>query len=209
MTTPLNLAVIYGSVRKARQGIKTARFVAAECKKRGHEATLVDPCDYELPLLDKMYKEYEAGQAPKPLERLASVIAPADGYVIVTGEYNHAAPPALLNLLDHFQTEYFYKPSAIVCYSAGSFGGVRAAISLRSVLAELGMSSIPSILPVAHVQNAFDDHDRPTDDGMIGRTRKFLDELDWYAHALRQARYGDGKQAYPERSRCEEQVARG
>ena len=29
------------------------------------------------------------------------------------------------NLLDHFQTEYFFKPSAIACYSAGSFGGVR------------------------------------------------------------------------------------
>jgi NAD(P)H-dependent FMN reductase len=40
--------------------------------------------------------------------------------------------------LDHFLEEYFWRPSAIVCYSAGQFGGVRAAMQLRMTLAELG-----------------------------------------------------------------------
>lgn len=75
--------------------------------------------------------------------------------MIVSGEGNHTVSPALANLLDHFLEEYFYKPSAIVCYSAGSFGGVRAAVALRAMLAELGMSSIPSVFPVPKVQDAF------------------------------------------------------
>ena len=88
-----------------------------------------------------------------------------DGFVIVSGEYNHGIPPALKNLLDHFLEEYFFRPSAIVCYSAGSFGGVRAAMQLRMTLAELGMPSIPSLFPVPKVQDAFDD------DGQATRSR--------------------------------------
>ena len=123
--TPLDLLVIYGSVRRDRQGIKAARFILETCRGRGHQATLVDPAEERLPLLDRMYKEYEPGQAPEALERLAARIKAADAFIIVSGEYNHSIPPALSNLLDHFLEEYFWRPSAIVCYSAGGFGGVR------------------------------------------------------------------------------------
>lgn len=184
----LNLLVLYGSVRSERQGIKAARFVTETCRKRGHEVFLVDPLEFRLPLLDRMYKEYPPGGAPEPLECLAERVRAADAYVIVSGEYNHTVPPALANLLDHFLKEYFYKPSAIVCYSAGSFGGVRAAIALRAMLGELGMSSIPSIFPVPTVQNAFRDDGTPIDEAYHQRIVKFLDELEWYARALKTAR---------------------
>ena len=126
--TPLDLLVIYGSVRTGRQGIKAARFIVERVHGRGAtSATLVDPAEERLPLLDRMYKEYAPGQAPEGLERLAGRIRAADAFIIVSGEYNHSIPPALSNLLDHFLEEYFWRPSAIVCYSAGPFGGVRAA----------------------------------------------------------------------------------
>ena len=78
-------------------------------------------------------------------------------YVIVSGSYNHSIPPPLSNLLDHFLEEYFFKPSAIMCYSAGAFGGVRAAMQLRAMLAEMGMSSIPSLLPFPKAQEMLDE----------------------------------------------------
>jgi NAD(P)H-dependent FMN reductase len=87
-------------------GIKAARFVANACRERGHDVFLVDPADFPLPLLDKMYKEYSPGDAPTLLERLAERVKAADAYVIVSGEYNHTVPPALANLLDHFLEEY-------------------------------------------------------------------------------------------------------
>jgi NAD(P)H-dependent FMN reductase len=184
----LRLVVVYGSVRSARQGIRAARFVVNECRARGHEVTLVDPLDYPLPFLDKMYKEYPRGEAPEMLERLAALIVPADAVVVVSGEYNHSIPPALSNLLDHFLEEWFWKPSAIVCYSAGPFGGVRAAMQLRMMLGELGMASIPSIFPVPKVQDAVAEDGTPTDPTTHDRLQKFLDELEWYGHALREAR---------------------
>jgi NAD(P)H-dependent FMN reductase len=184
----LKIVVFYGSVRSARQGIKAARFVLNICRERGHHATLIDPLDFPLPLLDKMYKEYAPGTAPAILQRMADLIVPADAYVVVSGEYNHSVPPALANLMDHFLEEYFRKPSAIVSYSAGSFGGVRAAVVLRSMLAEMGMSSIPSMLPIPKVQDAFDDDGTPRDPSLPGRAASFFEELEWYATALRDAR---------------------
>jgi NAD(P)H-dependent FMN reductase len=196
----LNLVVIYGSVRSQRQGVRAARFIVNECRARAHEVSLIDPVEYPLPLLDRMYKEYEPQQAPEVLQRLARLIVAADAYIVVSGEYNHTIPPALSNLLDHFLEEYFWKPSAIVCYSAGSFGGVRAAMTLRCMLAELGMSSIPSLLPIPRVQTAFDENGQPLDDSWRKRADKFLSELEWYASAMSAAR-----RRTTERSQCETQ----
>jgi NAD(P)H-dependent FMN reductase len=92
------------------------------------------------------------------------------------------------NLLDHFQSEYLYKPSAIVTYSAGPFGGVRALINLRAILAELGTPSIPSAFPVSQIHDAFDDDGNPLDRDYDERIVKFLDEYEWYANALKHAR---------------------
>ncbi len=184
----LHIVIFYGSVRSARQGIKAARFILRTCQERGHQAVLIDPIEYALPLLDKMYKEYAPGTAPALLQQLADLVTPADAYIVVSGEYNHSIPPALANVMDHFLEEYFRKPSAIVSYSAGSFGGVRAAVALRSMLAEMGMSSIPSVLPIPMVQNAFDDDGTPTDPQYHRRAARFFEELEWYATALRDAR---------------------
>ncbi|MGZ3299982.1 MAG: NADPH-dependent FMN reductase [Isosphaeraceae bacterium] len=188
MPDALDLLVIYGSVRPHRQGIKAAKFLVEACRGRGHQTTLIDPLEERLPLLEKMYKEYEKGQAPEVLERLATRIRAADAFIIVSGEYNHSIPPALSNLLDHFLEEYFWRPSAIVCYSAGAFGGVRAAMQLRAMLCELGTPSIPSLLPVPRVQEAFDEEGHPRDESYNQRAARFLSELEWYARALKTAR---------------------
>jgi NAD(P)H-dependent FMN reductase len=184
----LDLVVFYGSVRHDRQGIRAARFIDRACRGRGHRVNLIDPAIDKLPLLERMYKEYKPGQAPEVLQKLAGLIKAADAFIIVSGEYNHSIPPALSNLLDHFLEEYFWRPSAIVCYSAGAFGGVRAAMQLRAMLCELGMPSIPSLFPVPKVQDAIDENGIPLDDALDRRLPRFLDELEWYANALKAAR---------------------
>jgi NAD(P)H-dependent FMN reductase len=184
----LKFAVILGTVRRERVGPRVARYLMRALEARGHAPTLIDPVDHPLPLLDKMFKEYPAGQAPEVLQRLAAVIKPADGYLIVSAEYNHAIPPALSNLLNHFLEEYFFKPSAIACYSPGGFGGVRAAMQLRAMLCELGMPSISSLLPFPRVHELLDAEGRPTNDRIDQSAGRFLAEFEWYANALRAAR---------------------
>ena len=184
----LNIAVLAGSVRSDRRGIRAARFAERALSARGHAVTLVDPLALQLPMLDRMYKEYPKGQAPPALEQLATLDRAADAFVVVSGEYNHSIPPALSNLLDHFLEEYFWRPSAIVCYSAGRFGGVRAAMQLRAMLCELGMPSIPSLFPIPRIQTALDTDGRPTDAATERYFTRFATELEWYAEAFRDRR---------------------
>lgn len=168
--------------------MRVARFVERALTARGHDVTLVDPAETRLPLLERMYKEYEKGAAPAALEKLAQLFRAADGFVIVSAEYNHSIPPALSNLLDHFLQEYFFRPSAIACYSAGQFGGVRAAMQLRAMLGELGMPSIPSIFASPSIGKAYSEAGEPLDPGIEKRFGRFASELEWYADALKEAR---------------------
>lgn len=184
----LAFTVLYGSVRSARQGIKYARFLTAQLAARGHTVTLIDPLEYRLPLVDRRYREYAQGTAPEPLPKLADILRTADGFLFVTGEYNFGIPPALKNLLDHFVEEWYWRPAAIACYSAGAFGGVRAAMQLRITLGALGMASIPSIQPMPHVHDQFDEDGTSRDAAHERRVVRFLEEFEWYAKALKTAR---------------------
>ena len=125
------ILVFYGSYRSDRMGIRLANFVVERLRRRGDDVELIDAKAINLPMLDRMYKEYPKGQAPEALERLAGKIRGADGFVFVTGEYNWGVQPGLKNLTDHFLEEWFWRPAAIVSYSAGRFvrraGGNRLA----------------------------------------------------------------------------------
>lgn len=184
-----SIAVLLGSVRRDRMGVRAAQLLVRELKDRGHDVHLVDPLELQLPLLDRMYKEHPEGKAPENLERLAQLYRSVDGFLVVSAEYNHGIPPALKNLLDHFLEEYFWRPSGIVCYSAGGFGGVRAAMQLRMTLAELGMPSVPSILPIPRIGETIGEDGSATEITVRSMNR-FLDEFLWYAGALADARRG-------------------
>lgn len=54
----LTISIIHGSVRSDRQGIKAARYLEIKLKERGINVNFIDPLEYQLSLLDKMYKEF-------------------------------------------------------------------------------------------------------------------------------------------------------
>lgn len=182
--TQLTIPILFGSVRHDRAGLRACHWLIHALEARGHRGVLIDAAEIGLPLLDRMYKEFAPGTAPAPLDDLADLYRRADGFLIVSGEYNHAAPAALKNLLDTFLEEYFWRPSGIVCYSAGQFGGVRAAMLLRMTLAELGMSSVPSLMPIPRIAEAIDVAGNAVTPGLDASRDRFLDEFLWYAEAM-------------------------
>lgn len=188
------VAVLLGSVRSERMGIRAAKWVMTQLEKRGHEAVLVDAAELNLPLLDKMWKEIEKdppaeyAKLHEKLAPLAKLYARADGFCIVSAEYNHSITPGMSNLIDHFLEEYFFRPSAIVCYSASAFGGLRAAMQLRAMLAETGMPSIPSIQPIPDVGNALSKDGVALTQALAEKSGTFFDEFDWYMRAMKRER---------------------
>jgi len=191
------VAVLVGSIRRDRMSDRATKWAIAQLEKRGHEVVRVDAAELKLPLLDRMWKEIKNLDASKlgedqelhaKLKPLAELYARADGYCVVAGEYNHSVQPGLANLIDYFLEEYFWRPSAIVCYSQTAFGGVRGAMQLRALLAEVGMSSIPSIQPIPQVQNALSAEGVALTQQLAEKTGKFFDEFDWYMRAMKAER---------------------
>jgi NAD(P)H-dependent FMN reductase len=180
------VAVLQGSVRTDRLGDRVAKWVVAELEKRGHEAVLVDAAQLKLPLLDRMWKEIKDTDSKlrEKLAPLAELYERVDGFVIVSAEYNHSVPPGLTNLIDYFLEEYFYRPAGIVSYSAGAYGGVRAAMQLRALLPEVGMTSIPTIQPVPKAGDALSADGVALTQELAERSAAFFDEFEWYMAAL-------------------------
>ena len=184
----MTFLVFYGSYRRDRMGIRLADFVVDGFKARGHHCELVDAKALDLPMLDRMYKEYEPGTAPEALEALAGKIKAADGFVFVAGEYNWGMQPGLKNLTDHFLEEWFWRPAAIASYSAGRFAGVRAGLAWHGTLSEMGMVVISSALSVGPISATLDETGRPTGDAGAHLQKafpRFAADLEWWAEATK------------------------
>ncbi|MEP0175566.1 MAG: NAD(P)H-dependent oxidoreductase [Paraglaciecola sp.] len=197
----MKILVFLGTVRDstppkpARLGVRVAN-ACMECFRIDYsqlDVELIDALDYHLDTVFKPHFAYSKGRAPEQLDELAQKIAKADGFVMISPEYNHTMSPVLANLLNHFGSSLFsYKPSAIVTYSAGQWGGMRAAVGMRTFLAELGCLSVSAMVHVPNAQQVF------TEDGAMqvgesqtdwftyfGRTFK---QLTWWAAATQKYR---------------------
>src|SRR5690349_6219665 len=185
------ILVLYGSYRSDRMGIRLAQFVIDRLRRRGEDVELIDAKAIGLPMLDRMYKEHPKGQAPDALEKLATQIREADGFVFVTGEYNWGIQPGLKNLTDHFLEEWFWRPAAIASYSAGRFAGARSATAWHGILSEMGMVVISSSLAVGPIAQTLAGEGEPIGEGGQALTRafpRFADDFLWWIEAAKMQR---------------------
>jgi len=199
-TESLHVAVITGTTRteggppRPVNGPRVASFVKQSLERRGNTVSLVDPRVIDLPLLEKPHFAYAASQVPPVLQEIHETFVGADAYIAVTPEYNHAPSPALLNLLNHFGSSTFsFKPSAIVSYSAGQWGGTRAAHSLRPILSELGCIPVSAMIHVPFAQTIFDQDGKVQgDDDDVQRWDGYVDrcfsQLEWWGNAAKEHR---------------------
>lgn len=196
----MKFLVFLGTVRDSappnppRLGLRVARACVEQLHQGGISAELIDPLDFDLGSIFKPHFAYAQGKASAQLQSLADKIAAADGYVMVSPEYNHSMSPALAHLLNHFGSSLFsYKPSAIVTYSAGQWGGARAAVGMRTFLSELGCLPVSAMvqIPKAHEVFAEDGKFLAQADAeewasYFGRT---FTQLTWWASAAQSQRH--------------------
>lgn len=204
----MNFLVFLGSERDstpprpARLGLHVARACTRRLTASGAVSKLVDPLTIELPQPFKPHFAYAHGKAPAQLNDLARQISEADGYVMVSPEYNHSMSPALAHLLNHFGSSLFsYKPSAIVTYSAGQWGGARAAVNMRTFLSELGCLPVSAMVHVPKAQEVFGEDGNTADPNETEKWDTYLDrtfqQLIWWSSAAREQRQS-GSLATPE-----------
>ena len=155
MNTPLRIAVITASVREGRGGPIFGSWMAEQAEAYGGlDVELIDLADHEIPLSLPAESPKAAGDDyPRPdgQRDLTEALEAADGFVVVTPEYNHSYPASLKSALDWHFTQWQAKPVALVSYG-GDSGGRHAALHLENVLTELhahpapGASRLPALL---------------------------------------------------------------
>jgi NAD(P)H-dependent FMN reductase len=130
----LNIVIIVGSTREGRVSPQVASWVKDVAdQRRDANYIIVDIKDFHLPLLGESTDQ-------EPVKRWNEALANLDGFIFITGEYNHSIPASLKNALDSAREPWNNKAAGIVSY--GSVGGARAAEHLRGILGELQIADV-------------------------------------------------------------------
>jgi NAD(P)H-dependent FMN reductase len=186
--TKPNIQIILGSTRQGRAGEQVARWFADIAAARSDLNTeVVDLRDWPLPFFDEPASPKRSLGEDVRIQAWASKVREADGYVLVTPEYNHGYPAVLKNALDHLFYEWNDKPVSFVGYG-GAAGGTRAVQQLRQVVIELGLVPIPQQVILPKVYTAFDESGKVTDPNLDRSANAVLDELVPWAELLQARR---------------------
>jgi NAD(P)H-dependent FMN reductase len=187
------IQVILGSTRDNRFSERAATWVVQGLSARGDmDIERIDLRDYPLPFFDGISPIRTLRDYPSPaVEHLGQALDRADGFVIVTPEYNHGYSAVLKNAIDHTWVEWRRKPVTFVGW--GNVGGARAIEQLRLVMVELEMAPLrhavhilPDVLvPAIRAPEPFD----PTLlEPLAPKLTLLGDDLHWWATALAAAR---------------------
>jgi len=188
------IAVIIGSTREGRQSHKLAAWVAANIKDKA-DVEVLDLRDFPLPFLDEAVSPRYNPERKTDVEtqKWLDTVAPFDGYVFVTPEYNRSMSAVLKNAIDVLGHEIDDKPVALVAH--GTTGGAQAVANLRMALPGVGAITLPQALFFSdHLAEAINDDgelkqeikERPY--GPQGQLEMQIATLLKYAEALRAVR---------------------
>ncbi|HEY2075538.1 MAG TPA: NAD(P)H-dependent oxidoreductase [Streptosporangiaceae bacterium] len=190
----MKLQVIVGSTRPARAADKVVRWVTGQALHEAFDTEVIDLRDWPLP----MFGEH-AGSIGDPNDPSYSdpavrqwnrKIAEADAYLVITPEYNHSVPGELKNAIDSvfFSFAFRNKPMAMVGYSGGIGGGIRAIEHLTQIAVEVEAAPLRSTVVLPFVDKAFTEDGEPADAATEISMQILLEDLAWWAAALRNAR---------------------
>ncbi len=185
MTAPeerLTLAIVIGSTREGRRGPAIAEwFRTVARQRRNMDLDVIDLAAAGLP-------DVLTDSRPPEVTSLASRLDKSDAFVIVTPEYNHSFPAPLKSAIDWYSAEWQAKPVGFVSYG-GISGGLRAVEQLRQVFAELHAVTVRNTVSLHGISARLAQEGTLLDsDGSEEAARAMLDQLAWWARALKEAR---------------------
>ncbi len=177
----LYIPVIEGTTRVQRESIHAAQLVVEIGKTFDEiETELLDPNDFNFP---------GDGNDPEGKDpKYTAITERADGFFIVTPEYNHSFPGSLKRMLDSELKNYIHKPVAFAGVSSGVVGGARAIEALNTSIREMGLISTFSDSRFPKIADLFDDNGKLLDEKLRDVVKASWVELIWMAKVLKHGR---------------------
>lgn len=156
----MKILVIIGSTRINRQADRVKAWLDVQLSKRTDASyELVDLRDVGLPFYDEVDSINTLdGKFTHPEGKAwGEKIATADGFIMVTAEYNHGVPAVMKNAIDYGWDGWLYKPLSIVSYSSGPVGGARATEQLRLISQGVKLLPLPMAVHIGRISDAIDE----------------------------------------------------
>lgn len=193
----LKIKIILGSTRPRRFSKHPGTWILGLAEKIDEiEPELLDLRDYEMPFYEESVSpatEKGAGYEKPAVKQWAEKIEEADGFIIVTPEYNHGCSAVLKNALDYVWYPWNRKPVAFIGY--GNAGGARSVEQLREVAVELEMVSTRRAVHITSPWNLVDENNNLKEgvlDSYEKSAQNMLEELVEWGSVMREVREKQG-----------------
>jgi len=177
----LYIPVLAGTTREQRKSIYAARLVAEVGGTFDEiETEVIDPKHLYFP---------GDGNDPEGKDpRYSAITERAQGFFIVTPEYNHSIPGTLKRMLDSELKNYVHKPVAFAGVSSGPWGGVRGIEALVTTVREMGLVSTFTDMQFPKINELFDDNGVLLNENYREYVKAAWVELIWMAKVLEHGR---------------------
>jgi NAD(P)H-dependent FMN reductase len=191
----MKLQVIVGSTRPSRAADKVVPWVARRAAlHEAFETEVIDLRDWPLPMFGEHMGSIGDPRDPSysdpAVRQWNRKVAEADAYLVITPEYNHSVPGELKNAIDSVFVSFAFrnKPMAMVGYSGGIGGAIRAIEHINQIAVEVEAAPLRSTVILPFVDKAFTEEGEPADPATEVSLQILLEDLAWWATALRNAR---------------------
>ena len=177
----MSVSRIVGVAGSLRRGSLNAALLRAAIELAPEGLEIEPGSIRDIPLYDG---DLESSTGiPDAVSRLKDQIAAADGWLIVTPEYNNSMPGVFKNAVDWLSRPsgdnvrvFGGKPVAVMGASPGGFGTIMSQAAWLPVLRSLGMRPwFGSPLHVSRAHKAFDEEGRLVDPSVQERLVRFLE----------------------------------
>lgn len=169
--------IILGTARKERQSEKVANFIFEQAKKNDLDTEIIDVRDFKRAETDNTKEILEA-------KKFRKIVKKAEGFIIVSPEYNHSFPGELKIMLDMLFEEYSGKTVGICGVSGGNFGGTRMVEELNKLCLTINMIPTNKPLYFPNVKELFDQNGKIKDKEFIKRSKIFFSVLKKYINQI-------------------------
>ncbi|WP_328907199.1 bifunctional NAD(P)H-dependent oxidoreductase/GNAT family N-acetyltransferase [Streptomyces sp. NBC_00234] len=189
-TKKIRVLVLVCSTRPGAFGPAVGKWLAETITPRavelGVELVPVALGDLDLPFLDEEEHPSSGVYRHEHTRRWSAIVDAADGFIVVTPEYNYGMPAALKNALDYLGREWAWKPIGFVSYGHTS-AGTRSVQHSKQVVTTLRLVPLASTVAI-RISDAVENGRIRPNAGLDGAAVGVLDELVRVAHALRPMR---------------------
>ncbi|RJR14022.1 NADPH-dependent oxidoreductase [Candidatus Parcubacteria bacterium] len=192
MTDTLNIKIILGSTRPNRFSEYPGTWIFELLqKKEGVQAEIIDLREYPIPFFNEAVTPSSKKEpyTHEAVVRWTSKIKEADGFIVITPEYNRGPSAVLKNAFDYAYQEWNKKPIGFVSY--GTVGGARSMSDLQLAAIELQMVPIRNSVYIQSPWTLRDTKGALNEGALDSYTKSaegVIEQLLWWVRILKDAR---------------------